>query len=74
MASRIIGLQCPHCKKMIETFVLIGQTFTETCELCNKKIYFDESGNIYAKMSKKTLKEMEKRRDAYYDELAKRYT
>lgn len=73
MSDRIIATDCPHCGKYTECFVMLGQTFIDTCQECKKTIYFDESGNSYKKMSKKKLDAMVKERDNYYNNLSKQY-
>lgn len=69
MSDRVVGLDCPHCGCFTETFVLVGQTFKETCEHCGKIIYFDASGEAQKTMSKAVLTRLERDRDRYYDRL-----
>ncbi len=74
MADRILCCQCPHCRDMVEVFVLIGQTFEHICEECGGMIYFDESGNVFEYLSFEQIEEMKRERDFYYTKLAERYS
>lgn len=72
MADRIIRCQCPHCFEETDVFILIGQNFQDTCEHCKNIIYFDLCGNPHTQVTDEELKEWERQRDEYYDNLCKR--
>jgi hypothetical protein len=65
MADRILVCQCPHCKDMVDVFVLVGQTFEYVCDKCGLVIYFDETGNVYEYLSPELIDDMERERDFY---------
>jgi len=47
MGDRIIGCICPYCKKATDVYIIVGQTYNDKCQWCNRIIHFDESGTIF---------------------------